>query len=173
MIKDALARLFASFSRRFGASSATETPGPNEAGPKSSSSGTSLNARGAGSIATAAGSIVVMGSSAGNLNTGIQIIGSRDEELHPSNLIPSGAEPPGQSKPQNPLAVKLYEALNSYAFGLDDLQDLAFSLRMDWDSLPGDAKAAKARSLINLLEREERLDALYDLARDKRPRYAW
>lgn len=144
-------------------------------------------AQGEGATAVGKGGVVVKGENTGNINTGTQIntgggafiggsvsagkdiIGRDKFEAH----YHGGASAGGQRKPDSPLAQKLYEALSGYAFNTDDLQDLMFGLDVDWDSLTGDNKMAKARSIVDYFAKENRLDDLLQAAKAKRPRYAW
>jgi len=125
--------------------------------------GSGAIAQGPGARAVGERGVMVEGANTGVINTGTQIT--------IQNAYGSGAG--GQRTPDNPLAQKLYEALSGYAFSMDDLQDLMFTLNVDWDSLSGDNKGAKARAIVDYLTREERLDELHCAAKDKRPRYAW
>lgn len=134
--------------------------------------GTSYAARLAGSGAIAQGpgakavgerGVIVEGANPGVINTGTQV----------THIYGSGSGAGGQRKPDDSRAQKLYEALSGYAFSMDDLQDLMFTLSVDWDSLSGDNKSAKARAIVDYFAREERLDELLRTAKDKRPRYAW
>ncbi len=67
------------------------------------------------------------------------------------------------------LAQKLYGSLNAHWFDLNDLQDLAFQLNIDWDSLPGVAKPGKARALLQHCEKHSLLTRLQSLMRLARP----
>jgi len=127
--------------------------------------GSSAIARGSGAQAVGERGVMVGGANSGVINTGTQVT--------IQNADGTGSGAGGQCKPDDPLAQKLYEALNSYAFNTDDLQDLMFTLHVDWDSLPGDNKGAKARAIVDYFAREQRLDELYRATKDKRPRYAW
>jgi hypothetical protein len=125
--------------------------------------GSGAVAQGAGARAVGAGGVMVEGGDTGIINTSAQV----------TNIYGSGSGAGGQRKPDDLRAQKLYEALNGYAFSMDDLQDLMFTLSVDWDSLSGDNKSAKARAIVDYFAREERLDELLRTARGKRPRYAW
>jgi tetratricopeptide (TPR) repeat protein len=46
------------------------------------------------------------------------------------------------------------------SFDDNELRDLCFDLRIDYESLPGDGKSAKARELVTYCERHKRLDEL-------------
>jgi hypothetical protein len=59
-------------------------------------------------------------------------------------------------------------------FGEDDLRDLCFYLEgVDFDSLAGQGKAAKARELLLFLERRSQLWTLADVGREVRPDVPW
>ncbi len=143
-------------------------------------------ARGPGARAAGAGGVIVEGNNTGNINPGTQIntgggayIGGnvhvggdfvgRDQINYEVGRRPDDR---GTARPRDPREQKLYEAFEAN-FSLDDLQDLAFVLGVDWDSLPGQAKGGKARALIDYFAKDGRLDVLYQEARTKRPRYAW
>ncbi len=51
----------------------------------------------------------------------------------------------------------------------DELRTICFDLRIDYDNLPGPAKAGKARELVTLIERSERLSELYKVVNTLRP----
>jgi hypothetical protein len=67
------------------------------------------------------------------------------------------------------LIKKLYDILGGYRFGEGDLQDVAFRLSIDWDTLSGDEKRAKARSLVTESLRVDKLEALRALVKKLRP----
>ena len=69
----------------------------------------------------------------------------------------------------SPLAQRLYGLLKDKWFSLSELQDLCFTLDVDWDKLGGDNKTDKARALVMECERSERLEALRRLMRLARP----
>jgi hypothetical protein len=125
--------------------------------------GSGAIAQGTGARAVGERGVMVEGANPGVINTGTQV----------THIYGSGSGAGGQRKPDDPLAQKLYEALSGYAFNTDDLQDLMFTLNVEWDSLSGDNKGAKARAIVDYFTREERLEELYRAAKDKRPRYAW
>lgn len=129
-------------------------------------SGGGAIAQGPGATAVGAGGVFVGGSSSGSINTGTQIV----NHIYGAG---AGADPAGAARPANPLAQKLYEALNGYAFNLDDMEDVAFELGVDWDSLRGENKGARARAMVEFFTREDRLDELHACLKRKRPRYAW
>ncbi len=50
-------------------------------------------------------------------------------------------------------------------FNDGELRDLCFELHIDYESLPGEGKAAKARELVSFCERRDRLPELERVAR--------
>jgi hypothetical protein len=71
----------------------------------------------------------------------------------------------------NPL-VRLRDALVK-SFNEEELHDLAFELNIDFSDLSGEGRSAKARELIELLKRQNRLSDLAAIARQKRPDVDW
>jgi hypothetical protein len=63
----------------------------------------------------------------------------------------------------------LYTLLSGKYFDLNDLQDVCFKLEIDWDSLAGETKVAKARELIRHCEKYDALAQLKQVMRDARP----
>lgn len=143
-------------------------------------------AQGAGAHAAGAGGVIVAGSNTGSINTsprietgggtyvGGNVTAGRDFVGGDQINIYSGPGPHdrGAVRQRDPREQKLYEAFEA-VFSLDDLQDLAFTLGVDWDSLTGEAKGGKARALIDYFTKDGRFDVLYDAAKAKRPRYPW
>lgn len=145
-----------------------------------------------GTHARAAGErgVIVNGDNSGNINTGAQIntgggayIGGsvtagRDvvgrDQINVSVKVSGvrNSDDHSASRRRDPRERTLYDAFEA-VFSLDDLQDLAFTLGVDWDSLSGEAKGGKSRALIDHFTRDGRFDELYDAARAKRPRYPW
>jgi hypothetical protein len=64
--------------------------------------------------------------------------------------------------------LELYRILDRY-FDSSELRDLCFDLGVDYEEIPGDTKAAKAREIISYLERRARLDELPGLIQEARP----
>src|SRR4029453_4379083 len=58
-------------------------------------------------------------------------------------------------------------------FGDEDLRTLCFDLGIDYDDLPGRAKADKARELLSELDRRGRIPELVRLCAAKRPNVVW
>ena len=75
-------------------------------------------------------------------------------------------------KSTNSLGPKLYQNLDKH-FSEEDLRTLCFELGVDYESLPAQGKAGKARELILHLERHERIAELIDRCRKLRPKISW
>lgn len=76
---------------------------------------------------------------------------------------------------RNPTAdyrAKLRENLVDYLSD-GDVRDLCFDMDIDYESLPGQGKSAKARELITFCERRERLPELVTKLDKLRPQVAW
>jgi len=58
-------------------------------------------------------------------------------------------------------------------FNNEELMHVCFNLGVFWDRLPGDALDGKAQSLIEKLEREERLYQLIGECQKMRPQVMW
>jgi hypothetical protein len=67
---------------------------------------------------------------------------------------------------------QLREQIARY-FDLEELRTLCFDLKVDYDLLRGEGKAAKARELVLLMEREERLAELVKQCARRRPNVTW
>lgn len=66
-------------------------------------------------------------------------------------------------------ALTLYRLLSDRWFDTNDLEDIAFQLDIDWDSLPGAAKPGKARALVRHCEKHGLIAKLKGLMRLARP----
>lgn len=66
------------------------------------------------------------------------------------------------------MELQVYEALNT-GFSLEELRDLYFRLSVDWDSVPGANKPAKARELVQYFVRRNQLVTLVNMIRVVRP----
>jgi CheY-like chemotaxis protein len=69
-----------------------------------------------------------------------------------------------------PTALRLILILH---FDLEELRTLCFDLRVDFDGLRGEGKLAKARELIQYLQRRGQLDRLIAELKTSRPNIAW
>lgn len=150
--------------------------------------GSGAIAQGPGARAAGAGGVIIEGSNTGNINTGAQTnIDTGGGAYIGGNVTAGGSvvggdqinyyggrspDDRGAARRRDPREQKLYEAFEA-VFSLDDLQDLAFTLGVDWDSLPGEAKGGKSRALIDYFANAGRLEELDREAKAKRPRYAW
>ena len=69
--------------------------------------------------------------------------------------------------------VRLLGLLKDY-FSEEELRDLSFYLDgLDFDDLPGRGKAAKAREMVQFLQRRRRVQDLVETGRDVRPDVPW
>ncbi|MCA9960169.1 MAG: hypothetical protein KC443_14105 [Anaerolineales bacterium] len=59
------------------------------------------------------------------------------------------------------------------AFSDNELRDLCFEVRVDYESLPPGGKADKARELVSYMERNQRLSILVVVVRQYRPQFDW
>lgn len=75
-------------------------------------------------------------------------------------------------EPQRKYLIRLRQILDTY-FNAGDLRTLCFDLSVDYDSLPGEGKANKARELVAYLERRGRIPELVALGRQQRPNVSW
>lgn len=96
----------------------------------------------------------------------------RKEVEHP---IPRPAVYSGQGRltegyQMNP--AKLRRILLS-SFNESELRDLCFDLRVDYDNLPGQSKADKARELVAYFDRRGRLAELIKVCYQLRPNASW
>jgi DNA-binding NtrC family response regulator len=58
-------------------------------------------------------------------------------------------------------------------FAEGELRTLCYDLDLDYDDLPGDGKADKARELVRHLERHDRLSELVEIGKELRPDVPW
>jgi hypothetical protein len=80
-----------------------------------------------------------------------------------------------QSPKPDPKSIDLPQLRNLMLrhFDENELEDLCFDLRVDYEELAGNEKRKKTRSLINKMDRENRLPALIDLCVKLRPHVDW
>jgi len=80
------------------------------------------------------------------------------------------AEPPHELEPK-----RRTRLLRTMSKRLDegDLRTFCFHLEIDYEGLPGQGKANKARELIQYLERRERISALLETGKQLRPDIPW
>jgi hypothetical protein len=79
--------------------------------------------------------------------------------------------PAAQSLKQEQM-IEYYRKLDKH-FNQNELRDLAFQLGIDYDGLPGDGKADKARELVQYLERRGRSPELVAICLQQRPNVDW
>jgi hypothetical protein len=99
----------------------------------------------------------------GDVNAGGDFVG-RDKHVH---LHVERSET--DAAPISDEARQLYALLSDTWFTLNDLEDLAFSLGIDWDVLAGDEKTGKARALTRYCEARGMLPRLRRAVRMARP----
>ncbi len=81
----------------------------------------------------------------------------------------TNASIPAENGPENPVDLrKLLRAIND-ACSEDDLRDLCFELRLDFENLPGTAKKDRARELIIHFDRRKRINVLVAAFQELRP----
>lgn len=151
-----------------------------------------------GGVAAGAGGVAVGGNVGGSIITGARVsgdlvqgdkmtrqvstgggayiegdvdVGSGDFVGRDQTVIHYHGAAPGESASVqfSPLAQQLYGLLKSKWFSLSELQDLCFTLDVDWDRLSGENKTDKARALVLECERSDRLAQLQSLMRLTRP----
>ena len=101
------------------------------------------------------------------------------DEMGETSFVPPGLKQrisvkqllDGVGKPEQDLRVQLRELLKS--FSDNELRDVCFELRMDYEDLPGEGKSGKARELISYLDRCGRLAELVAVGKRLRPDIAW
>ena len=74
--------------------------------------------------------------------------------------------------PQQDHLIRLRQILDA-RFSRDELRTLCFDLDVDYENLPGECKASKARELVIYLERRGRISHLVKLGAQKRPNEVW
>ena len=74
--------------------------------------------------------------------------------------------------PNQSMLTTLHRILVSH-FDEEELKTLAFDMGIDYDDLPTQGRANKARELVKLAVREQRLPELVELAREYRPKADW
>ena len=104
---------------------------------------------------------------AGSVHVGGDFVG-RDKVTNNTTTGSSGATS-GRSSAQEAQMKKLHDVLSNW-FGAGDLQELAFRMSIDWEDLIGETKGAKSRSLVQHCQRFSRLDELYQLVKQARPK---
>jgi hypothetical protein len=87
------------------------------------------------------------------------------------DIIKSGSQPaPGTSgAPIADLSPQQLRDVLSSRFDFEELRTFCFDMNVDFDSLPGEGKAAKARELVAYMQRRGRLPELVAAIRRTRP----
>lgn len=78
----------------------------------------------------------------------------------------------GVDEPKQDQRVALHEILTK-RFDDEELRDLCFKLNVEYQDLPGGGRSGKARELVILLERQDRLAELVKLGKKLRPEISW
>jgi hypothetical protein len=89
------------------------------------------------------------------------VIGQNPNVVQHFNQPPKPDSPPAAvpDAANSALAMELYQSLLD-GFSLDDLRTLCFHLQIEYDDLPGEGRAAKARELVKQMQLTKRLDDL-------------
>lgn len=80
--------------------------------------------------------------------------------------------PWGEGARQQQYLTMLRQVLDE-RFGAGELRTFCFDLGIDYDDLPGESKADKARELVSYVERHGRLSHLVALGKARRPDISW
>jgi len=80
--------------------------------------------------------------------------------------------PPATALPELKHLVSLIQTLAT-RFDTEDLRTLCFSLGVDYDDLPAEGKANRARELVKYLERRDQIPDLIEAGRELRPDVSW
>jgi len=96
----------------------------------------------------------------------------QDQVVDIFGLQPAAETSPGQVEVSDVDMSKLRRALVE-RFSDGDLRDLCFDLEIDYESLPGDGKADKARELLILMRQHRRIGELLPFAQKLRPDIQW
>jgi len=86
--------------------------------------------------------------------------------------VQAAREAPAGGTPERKLLAGLRQILVS-RLDEGELRTLCFDLGVDYDNLPGEGKANKARELVIYLERRNRIGALVETGKSLRPDIAW
>ncbi len=78
----------------------------------------------------------------------------------------------GESTPRRWYLAKLRRILET-RFDEGELRALCFDLDVDYENLPGEGKANKARELVSFLERRDRVPELVRIGNQMRPDVSW
>jgi hypothetical protein len=78
----------------------------------------------------------------------------------------------GVTSPAGEFQVQVWTLINEH-FNMEELQDLAFELQLDWDNLEGTTKKGKARDLVKAMMRSQRSVDLINQLRRERSHVEW
>jgi HD superfamily phosphodiesterase len=67
---------------------------------------------------------------------------------------------------------QLYDLMDK-SLNDEEVQDLCFTLKIDWESLPAQSKRGRIREVIRQMQRESRIYQLIDYLQRKRPQIEW
>jgi len=90
-----------------------------------------------------------------------------------SEFMNAVLSPLQQLEPAERVDVAELRQLLARRFSLGELRNLCFDLGVDYDDLPAEGKAEKARELVAYLERRERISELVAILRTRRPDVDW
>ena len=79
---------------------------------------------------------------------------------------------PPKEKPSGEYLSRLKQSLVD-SFSLEELKGLCFRLAVSYDELAGETLGAKAQTLLEYLERRDRLPELVELLQEERPAGEW
>ena len=94
------------------------------------------------------------------------------EELEEAEFVSVKQLLDGVDEPQQDERIQLFEILDKRFTG-DELQTLCFRLKVEYENLAGGGKTGKARELVMLLQRQDRLAELVKLGKKLRPDITW
>lgn len=81
---------------------------------------------------------------------------------------PAPSKPEPDAEPED-LRARLYKLMKGAQITQGDLEEICFLSRVDWESLKGETKEAKARAMLVYFEKQGGLDRLAALIRKQRP----
>lgn len=108
--------------------------------------------------------------------TGRLVMPSVPKPTHQLGPLPPGGEPPGSEMVARPLKQRLLAELRQLLvdrFSEAELRTLCIDLSVDYESLSGQGKEAKARELLSYLQQRDRLSDLIVLGQQLRPDIDW
>lgn len=110
--------------------------------------------------------VLLMGLKSGQLWTA-----PASSPVQPAPVIhPTPATAQNQSGAARPVdQIKLYQVLSGETFTMEDLENLCFTLNVDWEQLRGAVKTAKARAMIQFFQSRGRMEELVEAIRAERP----